>query len=38
MNNREEYDQLISMVVMGFAVVGALCAGGEWLARNGFFN
>tara|TARA_R110000851_G_scaffold290275_1_gene444601 strand:- start:225 stop:341 length:117 start_codon:yes stop_codon:yes gene_type:complete len=38
MNNRKKSNKLIFVVVVGGLAVCALCAGGEWLARNGFFN
>tara|TARA_R110000822_G_scaffold151507_2_gene290658 strand:+ start:3097 stop:3282 length:186 start_codon:yes stop_codon:yes gene_type:complete len=38
MNNREESNKLTFVVVVGGLLLCAVGAGGEWLARNGFFN
>ena len=38
MNNREESNKLKFWLVVDGLLLCTLCAGGEWLARNGFFN
>jgi hypothetical protein len=38
MNNREESNKLKFVVAVGGLLLCAVCTGGEWLARNGFFN
>ena len=38
MNNRKKSNKLTFVVVVGGLLLCAVCAGGEWLVRNGFFN